>query len=123
MDGRCGVRFFCPMPKAQVPDSEALALLIERLLGQADNQLALRALIEEASEAGAGRALARLGLADAGAGGDIHELRQLLLAWRDMRRTLRRAVIGWLAKLMITALLIGLLVEFKLGRLLGLDSP
>lgn len=111
------------MTKAQSQDSEALALLVERLLGQNDNQLALRALIEEASEAGAGRALARLGLADTGAGGDIHELRQLLLAWRDMRRTLRRAVIGWLAKLMITALLIGLLVEFKLGRLLGLGGP
>lgn len=101
-------------------DGEALALLIERSLGQSGNALALRALIEEASEAGASRALARIGLADAGAGGDIHELRQLLLAWRDTRRAVRRAVIGWAAKLLLTALLIGLVVEFKLARLLGL---
>lgn len=103
-------------------DGEALALPVERSLGQSGNALALRALIEEASEAGATRALARIGLADASAGGDIHELRQLLFAWRDTRRAVRRAVIGWIAKLFVTALLIGLVVQFKLARLLGLGS-
>ncbi|RME65615.1 MAG: hypothetical protein D6782_05910 [Alphaproteobacteria bacterium] len=110
------------MTPSHHPDSEALALLVERSLGQSGNALALRALVEEASEVGASRALARLGLADAGAGGDIHELRQLLLAWRDMRRVVRRAVIGWIVKLLATALLIGLLVELKIGRLFGIDS-
>jgi len=43
----------------------------------------LRALIEEASDLGAARALARLGLSDENAAKDMAELRELLSAWRD----------------------------------------
>ena len=58
------------------------ALLVARL-AQADGHdlVTLRALVEEASEMGARRALARLGLADEDAREDVVELRQLLKAW------------------------------------------
>ena len=51
--------------------------MIARLVGQAAAEggdlVTLRALIEEASELGAARALSRLGLADDKASGDIDE--------------------------------------------------
>ena len=47
----------------------------------------LRELLEEAAEEGARKALERLGLHDANAATDVHEMRSLLEAWRDVRRT------------------------------------
>ncbi|WP_242122890.1 DUF6127 family protein [Sphingobium sp. Sx8-8] len=100
-------------------DGEMLA----RLVAQAGAQPAemdivmIRALIEEASELGAGRALERLGLADRGAEGDVRELRELLGAWRDAKKAARGAVAGWAARIVMALLLLGMAV--KLG-LLGL---
>lgn len=95
---------------------EALA---HQALEEGAEPLTIRALVEEASEVGAARALSALGLDDPHATVDLHELRQLLMTWRDVRRTARRAFIGWLVKVLVTALLIGLLVEFKADKLLG----
>lgn len=79
----------------------------------------LQGLLEQASETGARRALARLGLDDASAAKDMNELRELLSAWRDAKRSARKAAIGWVVRMVLALLLIGLAV--KLG-LLGLVS-
>lgn len=47
----------------------------------------LEILLTNAAEVGAKRALEQLGLHDANAATDVHEMRSLLEAWRDVRRT------------------------------------
>lgn len=74
----------------------------------------LRALLDEASELGASRALARCGLQDENAGADIAELRTLLDAWRDTKLTARRTAVRWLIRAGLTALALGLAVKLKL---------
>ena len=46
-----------------------------------------RLMVDEAAEAGALRALERLGLHDPQAAHDLRELRGVLDAWRDVKRT------------------------------------
>jgi hypothetical protein len=97
--------------------------MLARLLAQAQatpggaDMVTIRALIEEASELGAGRALERLGLADRRAEADMRELRELLSAWRDAKKAARGAVIGWAVRIAMAMLLLGIAV--KVG-LLGL---
>lgn len=78
----------------------------------------LRALIEEASELGARRALARLGLADAAARGDMADLRQLLGAWRDAKTSAWKAAVDWAVRGMLALLVVGLAVKLGLPGLL-----
>jgi len=78
----------------------------------------LRALIEEASELGARRALARLGLADEAARGDIGDLRQLLGAWRDAKTSARKAAVDWAVRALLALLVLGLAVKLGLPGLL-----
>ena len=73
----------------------------------------LQGLLEQASESGARRALARLGLDDPSAAKDMGELRELLSAWRDAKRSARKAAIGWVVRMALALVLIGLAV--KLG--------
>jgi len=73
-----------------------------------------RALIEEASDLGAGRALERLGLSDRGAEKDVRELRELLSAWRDAKKAARGAVIGWIVRIGMALLLLGVAVKVGL---------
>jgi len=74
----------------------------------------LMGLIEAASEEGATKALARLGLHDESAGNDIRELRDLLDAWRDTRRTAWRTFVRWVTGAFILLILAGLAIRFKL---------
>ncbi|MBL4612639.1 MAG: hypothetical protein JKY91_02745 [Emcibacter sp.] len=74
-------------------------------------------LVEQASEEGARLALTQVGLSDEGAGADISELRTLLDSWRDSKKTARQAVIRWVMRLFLSALLLGLAVKFKLLQL------
>ncbi len=96
-------------------------VMLTQLTAQAEARGAdlntLRALIEEASELGAQRALSRLGLEDGAAGKDMADLRELLSAWRDAKRSARTAVIGWAVKTLLALLLIGLAVRLGLGGL------
>jgi hypothetical protein len=97
-------------------DGEMLA----RLVAQADagpgggDMVMIRALIEEASELGAGRALERLGLSDRGAEGDVRELRELLGAWRDAKKAARGAVIGWAVRIALALVVLGVAVKVGL---------
>ncbi len=79
--------------------------------------LTLRALVEEACDIGARRALSRLGLEDAQALADMRELRTLLDAWRDVKQTARRSAVGWLVKLALFGLLFGAMIKLHLVTL------
>lgn len=95
--------------------------LMARLMAQADSGgvdlVTLRALVEEASQSGATRALGQLGLDDSKARRDMDELRELLSAWRDAKASARKAVVGWFVRVVLAVLLIGLAVKLDLTRL------
>lgn len=95
-----------------------LATLVAQADGRVIDVVTLRALIEESSQAGARRALASLGLDDERARRDMDELRELLSAWRDAKRTALRAVIGWMVRIALAALLIGIAVKLRLTELI-----
>lgn len=82
------------------------------------NEAGLRALCAEAGEAGAAAALERLGLADERAREDLHELRQLLGAWRDARSSAWKAVVDWAVRGALAVVLIGIAYRFGLSELL-----
>lgn len=96
--------------------------LVARLMAQAEGRgvdlVTLRALVEEASQSGAARALGALGLDDARARRDMDDLRELLSAWRDAKRSARQAVVSWVVRILLAALLIGLAVRLKLTDLI-----
>ncbi len=102
--------------------SAATGRVLAQLLAQGCDEGAeiatLRAIVEEAGELGAMRALKRLGLADDGAAGDVAELRELLRAWRDAKRSAWRALAAWVARVVLALLLAGLAVRLGLDGLL-----
>jgi hypothetical protein len=93
-----------------------MTAMLERLVAQAESEgaarVTLRALVEEASEVGAARALRTLGL-DEKAAPDIIELRQLIQGWRDARKSALSAAVAWAVRTAVALLLMGL--AFKLG--------
>ncbi len=91
-----------------------LTSLVDEAREEGADLVTLRAIVEEASESGAARALALCGLQDEAAGNDIRELRNLLEAWRDARRTAWQSLIRWCSTLLILALMAGLAVKLKL---------
>lgn len=96
-------------------EEDVLARLV-RLADERGGDLTnVRALIEQASEAGAERAMARIGLSDESARDDIAELRQLLAAWRDAKRSAWKAVIDWVVRGSLALLLIGIAVKMGFG--------
>lgn len=90
-----------------------LAHLMAQGAGEGADLTTLRAIAEEAGELAAGRALTRLGLEDSAAAKDMAELRELLAAWRDAKRSAWKAVLGWVMRLAGALLLTGLAA--KLG--------
>lgn len=94
-----------------------LASLMAQAEGRGVDLITLRALVEESSQAGARRALASLGLDDERARRDMDELRELLSAWRDAKRSAWRAVVTWLARLACAMVLIGIAVRLRLTDL------
>ena len=99
-------------------EDEALARLIALAGTSAPDAALLRAVVEEASELGARRALARLGLADEAARDDVSDLRQLLGAWRDAKKSVWAAVIDWATRGMLALIVVGLAVKLGLPGLL-----
>ena len=92
-------------------DGDMLARLVRQAEEDGAELVTVRALVEEASELGAGRALARLGLSDAGAEKDVRELRELLGAWRDAKRAARNAVVGWIVRGCLALVLMAVAVK------------
>jgi hypothetical protein len=96
-----------------------LATLAAQAEGRALDVVTLRALVEESSQSGARRALASLGLDDERARRDMDELRELLGAWRDAKRTAWRAVVSWAVRIALAMLLIGIAVKLRLTDLIS----
>jgi hypothetical protein len=71
-------------------------------------------LLDCAAERGAERCLAHLGLENGNAARDIRELRDLLDAWRDARRTVWQTFVKVLTTGLLAALLVGAAIKFKL---------
>ena len=95
-----------------------LATLVAQAEGKCLDLVTLRAMVEESSQAGARRALGALGLDDERARRDRDELRQLLSAWRDAKKTAWRAVVGWLVRIGLAMLLVGIAVRLRLTDLI-----
>lgn len=102
------------MTSAQNRHLALLTALVDEARDEGADLVTLRAIVEEASESGAARALALCGLQDEAAGNDIRELRNLLEAWRDARRTAWRSLVRWVSTVLILALMAGLAVRLKL---------
>ncbi len=94
-------------------NARALLALVDEACASGVEIDTLQAIVEEAAELGASRALNRIGLHDDDAGHDLRELRDLLDAWRDARRAIWRTSIKWLTTFAMAAFLTGLLVKFK----------
>ncbi len=98
--------------------SAVLAQLMAQGAGEGADLTTLRAIAEEAGEAAATRALARLGLDDAAAAKDMAELRELLGAWRDAKRSVWKAAVAWVVRSLLVLALAGLAVRLGLWDLL-----
>ena len=84
-----------------------------------ENMLLLRKedfdeLLAHAAERGAERVLAHLGLENGHAARDIRELRDLLEAWRDARRTAWQTAVKVATTGILAALLVGAAIKLKL---------
>jgi hypothetical protein len=99
-------------------NASMLALLVAQAEGQGADMATIRALIEEASESGAERALAALGLRDESARRDMDELRELLRAWRDAKKSAWNAVVSWAVRIVLALLVAGIAVKVGLLELL-----
>ena len=97
---------------------DMLARLIAQATGSGGDMVTLRAIVEEASELGAERVLARMGLDDARAHEDLSELRQLLAAWRDAKRSAWKAAVDWIVRGALALLLVVLAYRFGLSSLI-----
>lgn len=97
---------------------DMLAGLMSQASSEGSDLVTLRAIVEEASEVGADRAMARLGLSDDNAQDDIDELRELLQAWRDAKASASKAVIQWFVRGILALLLIGIAVRIGVPELL-----
>ena len=71
-------------------------------------------LLDRAAERGAERVLAHLGLENGHAAKDIRELRDLLEAWRDARRTAWQTAVKVITTGVLAALLVGAAIKLKL---------
>ena len=99
-------------------NASMLALLIAQAERQGADMVTLRALIEEASEVGAERALAALGLRDENARRDMDDLRELLRAWRDAKKSAWTAVVSWATRILLAALVAAIAVKVGLLELI-----
>lgn len=72
----------------------------------------IEALLERAAKKGAKEALESIGLHDDDAVKDVHELRSLLDAWRDARRTMWKTVTQAITMLLLGALAAGSYVQW-----------
>jgi len=97
--------------------------MVAQLMRQAEQEgaalVTLRALVEEASEVGAERALRLLGLSDSNARRDMDELRELLQAWRDAKKSAWNTVVQWVVRIGLALLVAGMAVKMGLLERLG----
>ena len=98
--------------------------MLAQLMRQAETEgaalVTLRALVEEACELGADRALTSLGLKDSHARRDMDELRELLQAWRDAKKSAWSTIVTWTVRIALGLLVAGMAVKMgMLDRIAG----
>ena len=71
-------------------------------------------LLDGAAERGAERVLAHLGLENGHAAREIRELRDLLEAWRDARRTAWQTTVKMVTTGLLAVILVGAAIKLKL---------
>ncbi len=71
-------------------------------------------MLDSAAQRGAEKCLAHLGLENGSAAKDIRELRDLLEAWRDARRTAWRTAVKVVTTAILAMLLVGAAIKLKL---------
>jgi hypothetical protein len=71
-------------------------------------------LLTQAAQRGAERALAQLGLENGSAARDIRDLRSLIDAWREARRTAWQTTIKVVTTAVLAMLLVGAAIKLKL---------
>lgn len=96
---------------------DMLAALMAQAQGGGADLVTLRAIVEEASEVGARRAVEKLGLGDDSAQDDLDELRDLLGAWRTAKASAWKAAIEWFVRVIGALLLIGIAVRLGVGEM------
>ena len=93
------------------PEQQPAALVENMLLLRRED---FDELLAHAAERGAERVLAHLGLENGHAARDIRELRDLLEAWRDARRTAWQTTVKVVTTGILAALLVGAAIKLKL---------
>lgn len=91
----------------------SLTALAQEARDEGTDTITIKALVEEASEVGAAKALSRCGLHDENAGADIRALRDFLGAWRDARKVAWRSVVKWVITLFFALVLAGLATKIN----------
>lgn len=85
-------------------------------MGKPENVIIARAdledALERAAEEGSKRALSAVGLHDEEAAADVRDLRGLLDAWRDAKKTAMRAAVGIATKVLLVAIAAGFGLKF-----------
>ena len=71
-------------------------------------------LLDRAAERGATRALANLGLENGHAAADIRDLRGLIDAWREARRTAWQTTVKVVTTGVLAAVLVGVAIKLRL---------
>jgi hypothetical protein len=71
-------------------------------------------MLDRAAERGAERVLAHLGLENGHAAHDIRELRSLLEAWRDARRTAWQTIIKFVTAGLLAVIMVGVAIKIKI---------
>jgi hypothetical protein len=92
-------------------DPEKTALIENMLLFRKED---FDDLLDRAAERGAERVLAHLGLENGHAAREIRELRGLIEAWRDARRTAWQTAVKVITTGILAALLVGAAIKLKL---------
>ena len=92
-------------------DLEKTALIENMLLFRKED---FDDLLDRAAERGAERVLTHLGLENGHAARDIRELRGLIEAWRDARRTAWQTAVKVVTTGILAALLVGAAIKLKL---------
>jgi hypothetical protein len=93
------------------PEQQPVALVENMLLLRRED---FDELLDRAAERGAERCLAHLGLENGSAAKDIRDLRDLLEAWRDARRTAWRTAIRVITTGVLAVLLVGTAIKLKI---------
>ena len=103
-----------------MPSHPEFGNMLERMVADTSGRLVslveIRAMIEEASDRGAVRALERLGLGDDEAKADLDELRDLLTAWRDAKSSALKGLVHWVLRFLLVLALFGLATRFGVGE-------